>query len=314
MLCLVTLSSGWSQELRVTSVVKVQDDFLFDKDQRVDANGKKAALLKVLIPVPGCQFEGSTIGKVEYKANEYWVYLEQGIKLLRVRCPGCPEALLVDMSPWIGSSGVEGNKIYELRVDGWANAMTSSSTSTGLRNISGHAYVDLGLSVKWAKCNVGASSPEEYGEYYAWGEVSTKSEYVEGNSVTDDKSMGDIGGNATYDVARAKWGGSWRLPTEEECQELINECEWTWTTRKGVAGYIVTSKVNGKSIFLPAAGLRDESYLYGKGSLGRYWTSSPRSSSTYYAYALDIGSDGGDYYNNFWFDRYIGLSVRPVSE
>uniref|UniRef100_UPI0025B2398C PEGA domain-containing protein n=2 Tax=uncultured Muribaculum sp. TaxID=1918613 RepID=UPI0025B2398C len=90
------------------------------------------------------------------------------------------------------------------------------AVSTTGNTINGHEYVDLGLSVKWAACNVGASSPEDYGNYYAWGETATKAEYTESNSKTYGKTMGDISGNPQYDAARANWGGTWRLPTKAE--------------------------------------------------------------------------------------------------
>ena len=108
----------------------------------------------------------------------------------------------------------------------------------------GHDWVDLGLpsGLKWATCNVGASSPSDYGDYFAWGEISTKSSYDDNNSTTFLKEIGDIAGNPTYDVARAKWRGSWRLPTEKEFQELIENCTWEWTTQDGVNGFRVTSK------------------------------------------------------------------------
>lgn len=95
-----------------------------------------------------------------------------------------------------------------------------------------HEYVDLGLpsGTKWATCNVGANIPEEYGDFYAWGEITTKSEYTTENCVTYGESMDDISGNPNYDVARAKWGGSWRMPTKSEMRELVYNCNWTWTT------------------------------------------------------------------------------------
>ena len=174
----------------------------------------------------------------------------------------------------------------------------------------GHEYVDLGLSVKWATCNVGASKPEDYGNYYAWGETSTKSSYTSDNSKTDGNSMRDIAGNSSYDAARANWGGNWRLPTKAEQQELIVKCTWKWTTQNGVKGYKVIGP-NGNSIFLPAAGHRYGSFLCFAGSDGDYWSSTP---SGYYdrnAYHLDFESDiqsmGIDY-------RYDGQSVRPVVE
>ena len=180
-----------------------------------------------------------------------------------------------------------------------------------LHMIHGHDYVDLGLSVMWATCNVGASSPEGYGDYYAWGETSVKSSYTADNCSTYKKSLSDIGGDSSTDAARANWGGSWRMPTAEEFQELLDNCNWTWTTLNGKAGYEVVSEKNGNSIFLPAAGGRLGTSLYGAGSYGRYWGSSPISSDAYLAYALGFGSG---YHGVDGYGRYGGHSVRPVSE
>ena len=174
----------------------------------------------------------------------------------------------------------------------------------------GHEYVDLGLSVKWATCNVGANKPEDYGNYYAWGETSTKSSYTESNSKTYGKQMNDIKGNSQYDAARANWGGTWRLPTKAELEELKNKCTWTWTTQNGVNGYKVTGP-NGNSIFLPAAGWRYGSSLHYAGSYGNYWSSAPvgyDDSSAYYLYF------SSDYHYIDSSRRRRGLSVRPVSE
>ena len=176
-----------------------------------------------------------------------------------------------------------------------------------------HGYVDLGLSVKWATCNVGASEPEDYGNYYAWGETSTKSSYTNGNSKTSGKKMGDIAGNSRYDAAHANWGGKWRLPTKIEMSELINKCTWTWTTQNGVEGYNVTGP-SGASIFLPAAGLRYRSSLYDAGSYGGYWSSAPYVGYSGYgidAYYLSFNSGGQGMGDD---DRSYGLSVRPVVE
>lgn len=181
--------------------------------------------------------------------------------------------------------------------------------TTGTHN--GHDWVDLGLSVKWATCNVGASSPSDYGNYYAWGEVRTKSEYTEDNCATWNKSMGDISGNSTYDAARYNWGGKWRLPTKAECQELVDNCTWTWTTQGGHKGCKVTSNKNGASIFLPAAGARHGSSLDQAGESGCYWSSTPFESITQDAYDLSFYS--GDRYVA-WDYRRRGRSVRPVSE
>lgn len=176
--------------------------------------------------------------------------------------------------------------------------------------VNGHEYVDLGLSVKWATCNVGADSPEDYGDYFAWGETSTKSSYTGDNSKTYGKQMSDIKGNSQYDAARANWGGTWRLPTKAELEELENKCTWTWTTQNGVNGCKVTGP-NGNSIFLPVAGFREGTSLYYAGEIGYYWSSTPDESDSAYAYDLDFGGCSQDV---GWDSRNVGRSVRPVLE
>ena len=184
----------------------------------------------------------------------------------------------------------------------------------------GHECVDLGLSVKWATCNVGANKPEEYGDYFAWGETTEKGTYYKDNCPTygltksELQSQGyiDSEGNLTpkYDAARANWGGNWRMPTKTEMQELKDRCTWTWTTQNGVNGYKVKGP-NGNSIFLPAAGCRHDGWFINVGSRGFYWSSTPResgSNSAYYLYFDSSHHRVNDYY------RYYGLSVRPVLE
>ena len=191
----------------------------------------------------------------------------------------------------------------------------------------GYEYVDLGLpsGTKWATMNVGADSPEEYGDYFSWGETKPKAKYnwetykwCEGSYDTQTKYCTDsyygTVDNKTIlelsdDAANANWGGDWRMPTKEEQDELRTECTWTWTAKNGVNGYIVTGP-NGNSIFLPAAGWRYDSSLNYAGSYGTYWSSSLSSSRSYCAYCLifissDVGSTDG-------YDRNFGLSVRLV--
>ncbi len=203
---------------------------------------------------------------------------------------------------------------------GYITALTTENNEgwgvtpfTGTLN--GHAWVDLGLpsGLKWGTCNVGASSPEDYGKYYAWGETSYKSKYSSSNCTTYHKEMSDISGNATYDVARKSWGSSWRLPTYAEFKELLDEdnCTWEWTTQSRVNGYKVTSKLNGKSIFLPAAGLHGTTLIYDAGSNGEYWSSTPDGSSTGLAFLLYFSSEN---HNTNRSGRYTGRSVRPVCE
>ena len=189
--------------------------------------------------------------------------------------------------------------------------------------------IDLGLSVKWACCNVGASKPEEYGGYYAWGETAEKSYYDwdtyrwgsdfdELSKYCTDSYYGTIDGRTILesgdDVAHVKWGGSWRMPTIAEFDELIDNCTSEWTTLNGVEGRKFTSRKNGNSIFLPAAGFRDYDYLRGAGFEGLYWSSSLGTYYPYNAYFMYFDDSGIVHTSYDCGYRWSGLSVRPVSE
>ena len=195
--------------------------------------------------------------------------------------------------------------------------------------------VDLGLSVKWASVNVGASDEKELGNYYGWGETSEKPDgtYYDWDSYlvfkgigTDDASRdaalarlydSDLKLKGEYDVAHVKWGGSWRMPTMEEFNELLEKCTWemvpsdyySWS-EDNPGGWKVTSKINGKSIYFPASGQRTNMSLdKDKGTQAYYWTSSRDEDSELFA-------------NNFgwfmtlpsWSVQYVcmGCTVRPV--
>ena len=170
--------------------------------------------------------------------------------------------------------------------------------------------VDLGLSVKWASCNVGANSPEDYGDYFAWGEVIPKNEFSYEGYLYRDNNPKILPPHA--DAATVNWGGSWRMPTDAELTELREQCTWTWTSQNGVNGYKVTSKSNGNSIFLPAAG-----QLGRAGSYGYYWSSSLNTYNLDYAWGMHFYYRSYvDYYKSDVGRgnpcRYDGLSVRPV--
>lgn len=206
-----------------------------------------------------------------------------------------------------------------------AKAGDKTATCTVTVISSGPEAVDLGLSVKWASYNVGATKPEEYGNYYAWGETTTKSNYewstykwFNGSETTVTKyntssSYGTVDNRTQLemqdDAARANWGGKWRMPTRAEFAELIHNCTWTWTTQDGKNGYKVTSKNNENSIFLPAAGARDGTSVENLGSSGYYWSSSldntdSRDSRCFY-FKSSVGGTSR-------IGRLFGLSVRPV--
>ena len=202
-------------------------------------------------------------------------------------------------------------------------------------------YVDLGLpsGLKWAKCNLGASKPSDYGDYYAWGETAPKADYTwatykwmqagqsdskyitkytiadgETEGIWYDSSGNFIGDNKTAldaadDAATAKLGSPWRMPTIGEIQELIDNCTWTWTTQDGVEGCQVDGP-NGNAIFLPAAGLRLDSGFHFAGGQGNYWSSSLYPDISKDARSLFLNSSGR--HELHYYNRSIGFSVRPV--
>ena len=194
-------------------------------------------------------------------------------------------------------------------------------SGTGTEN--NYKYVDLGLpsGLKWATCNVGATSPEQAGLYFAWGETTgyTAEQVTSGvrafsKDVYYAGSAASISADLTLeqDAARANLGGNWRMPTKDECQELFDNCDVTWVTSymgKGVAGRLFTSKVNGNSVFFPAAGYCNDSSVSYVGSHGGYWSASWRSSS--YAWTLRFYSGSQGLSSN---GRYYGYSVRGVCE
>ncbi len=228
-------------------------------------------------------------------------------------------------------TGLQPNTTYYVR----AYAANSKGTSygeevsftTNEEVIATPEYVDLGLSVKWATFNVGANKPEDYGDYFAWGETEPKSTYswsnykwCRGSETTLTKycnhsGYGTVDNKTTLelsdDVAAVNWGGKWRMPTDAEMAELRDQCTWTWTIQNGVNGYEVTSNSNGNSIFLPAAGWcyagsGEPSYV---GSHGDYLLSSqfpftPGAGRTMYFYSTNVYIGGSD--------RCEGHPVRPV--
>lgn len=208
-----------------------------------------------------------------------------------------------------------------------------------------HEYVDLGLpsGLKWATCNVGATSPEDYGDFFAWGE--TEPYYTAGHAYDSPCSNWETGKtgynwssykwcNGSYDTltkycsssrygtvdnktvlepaddaARQNWGGNWRMPTLREFKDLYDNCEWEWITQNNVNGYKVVGS-NGNWIFLPAASGRSNASFGGGGTHGNYWSSTPSTSNAYYLY-FDYSRIIAPYYEDL---RYKGYSVRPVTE
>ena len=226
-------------------------------------------------------------------------------------------------------TGLSMSTTYYVRAYATNSFVTIYGNQLSFTTLDDYVYVDLGLpsGLLWATCNVGATNPEDYGNYYAWGETTTKSEYNwstyqycngSGSTLTKYCTNADYGYNGYVDnqttllpeddAATANWGDGWRMPTKEEWQELYRNTTVTWTTQNGVNGRLFTA-ANGNSLFLPAAGCRPSSSLYNAGSDGLYWSSSLYTDDPYRAWLFLLYS-----FNYYIYDlaRLYGLSVRPV--
>ena len=238
----------------------------------------------------------------------------------------------------------------ELFYDGAAKVVLTVKQAGAVNELNGHKFVDLGLSVKWATCNVGAAEFSESGNYYMWGDVVDRKDegympssypyivktYVpekdkDGNPVIDETtgepvmtevwSYVDIGanisGNPQYDVARKEWGATWRIPTSEEVQELLANCVSAQTRYKTVNGVKFTSKINGAEIFIPSAGYYlGGNSIMGANTTGCYWTAtntmieSGMDANT--AYYLMLSSSGNNLLRKT--NYHSAHPIRPVTE
>lgn len=214
-------------------------------------------------------------------------------------------------------------KLYVYQTDGsrtefLAESIDSITIGDELEIIT-YDFVDLGLSVKWGTCNVGAKSPDQIGHYFAWGEVEQKtcydnttyiwydgSQYIKYNDIDKKYNL-----ELSDDAANVERGNEWRIPTLEEIKELIENCTWDLVSFNGVNGYNVTSKINNNSIFLPASGHKLGNYLYDLGTYGYYWSSTLSQDETFKkSFYLAFSSSDIDW--SFFYDRNDGRVIRPV--
>ena len=231
------------------------------------------------------------------------VLFPNGTNNVRIECKRGARELAYEFK-----KGLEPNKFYYRFISDKERAVLRWEETEIEDN---YSYVDLDLPSGnlWAECNIGASRPEEYGDYYAWGEIETKEVYNLSTSLNYGMRLNDFQGDPTYDVAAAKWGGDWRMPNYDDMIELANYCIWEWTTQNGVIGYLVTSKQNGEKLFMPAAGCRANTTVLYAGSDGYYFGSTPEGAGTENAWMI-------------WFNesrrtvdgcvRAYGNTIRPV--
>ena len=209
---------------------------------------------------------------------------------------------------------------------GWFYSEISSFTTKPFSYVAGE-IVDLGLSVKWSSTNLGAMSPEDSGAYFAWGETETKKVFswktyawCNGSETTltkyNSKEFYGVVDNKNSlefvdDAANVKLGNNWRIPTQSEWRELEKNCYWKAEEQNGVSGYLITSEINGNSIFLPKSALRRDDFYDNQTACGGYWTSDRNTGDPYEAYCLYAGPSG-TYSSRLLKNRCYGLTLRPV--
>lgn len=196
--------------------------------------------------------------------------------------------------------------------------VSSTINSYSCPNSNHPHIIDLGLpsGTKWACCNIGATTPEGYGGYYAWGETEEK-RFYDWSSYSfcnghhyDCYNIGDNISGTNYDVAKKKWGRNWRLPSEEQNEELIKNCSYKRSTINGVKGVKLTSKINNRSIFLPDAGFYSENRIAERNEYGYYWSGKLDKFTGWDSSAIRYDSKENKWF--MWMNRRCGLSVRPV--
>ena len=397
---LMAVGIASAQELTVKSMEAAPMDLSASQYRRPDKNERPCALVKVQLTAKGAVFGGNVIGDVEYKTNEYWVYMSEGSYMLNIKHPDylslmvnfrdygirSVESLntyklviampvqenevkkqklvinytpkdamvLIDSKPYPGSGHVEivlplGEHSYMIAANGYITAegmvklnggsqrvlnetlekeaaapvatvqqpvtqqastlvAATASATSGMEN--GHEWVDLGLSVRWATMNIGASTPGDYGDYYAWGETTPKSDYSQ-ETYQNKIILSSL--QKEEDTANFIWSGKWRMPTFDELNELLTECKWEWREQDGHDGYQVLGP-NGNSIFLPAAGCHNKKRLINEGKGGYYATSSSLDTSSFLYTVCSLYFFGNTFRKMNNEPRFNGLSIRPVKD
>lgn len=220
--------------------------------------------------------------------------------------------------------------------DGYAKLVSDLHSRLGTkpsyRGAAGsHEWVDMGSGVKWAITNIGATEPDGLGEFFSWGELNPKKDYswetyTYGNSketltkyIPEGCDLYGLNGftdresqlESADDIARVSWGDPWRIPTKDDIKGLLEVCDKVWTKQNGRSGVLLTSRINGEQIFLPAAGSMNGSLFEDRGSIGRYWASSVDTTDPCFAWSLLFNSD--NIYSIFT-PRCDGLPIRPVTD
>lgn len=337
---LVNTVKSYSQEYEVESFEIMPNDLTARIESRVDGNGRKCGVIKIYVKDSITDVSGSVVGNVIDKGFEKRVYVSHDTKQIDLYfSQHMPLHLIFDDFNY---TTVSGNMTYCLKLkevstnntieNGYDQFSTVSENSPSIEinstitipsngYINGHEYIDLGLpsNTKWATCNIGASSPEFCGNYFAWGEISPQKSYEGKYSNTYGKSKETLISNGiistdgelkpSYDAATVNWGEEWKMPNKQECEELIQLCKWEWCKVGKTNGYQITGP-NGNSIFIPASGYKyksSENYVGKGGGI----LSSTCDDDNYSLYCVAICTDKTKHYLSRYL-RYEGRAIRPV--
>jgi len=332
--CVISMA----QKITIEDFQKLDRDMSARTANMRDINGELCALLKIETTEKGFHFQG-LVERTEQKVGEIYVYISPGMRFMTIKHPDfgmlrnyefpqtiesgvvyrmklSTEAKEVKMDT-ANIGKVVDNKLNELlekklseidlNKEKQAKTINIQQINDNSKMTNWHEYVDLGLSVKWATCNVGSSSSDKLGNYYAWGETDVKKKYSKNNSTTYGKETKNIATKKRYDIAAKAWKEPWRIPTVAEFRELIDSCTWMWANLNGMNGYKITGP-NGNSIFIPATGIMyDDTQIANSGKIGNYWTANSDSSTTAYCFSLNNTT-----YNVADLQRFYGMNIRPV--
>lgn len=298
-LCSIT---SFSQELVVKSFTLNEGDLSARTEKRLDANGNQCALIKVE-SIPVCEFGGYVIGKVEKKLGAYWVYVCAQNPITKKLVVSSDNYLPLEIEFCkYGIDKIKQGETYTLSIQ--------SVNSSEKNEINGYGYIDLGLSVLWSEFNVGAMSPEEYGDLYAWADVNGN---ISSKDILDYPlpNSGVTICGTKYDIARHNWGGKWRMPSKKECEELLSNCIIIDEDLFGTSGKRILGP-NGNSIFIPKAGGADYTgSSYYKNSCVHVWTGDCTDKENRNAWSVLFSDMHGNHIYNY--DRKDKHSVRPVA-
>lgn len=286
-----------AQQFQVESFKKVSGNASAVQEVMKDINDTQCALLRVKTTEANVKIAGNIIGDVMTNGTEYLVNVASGTKKITIVKKGF-YPLTVVCSDYDFNSMIS-NGLYELKLK---KIITSNEVSG---EIGGHEYVDLGLSVKWATCNIGANKANETGDLFKYGETEPYDEEKEYTFMEDHWAAEWPKLQPINDVAHKKWGGRWRMPTKNEWYELERNCQMIWTTKNGLPGALFIAK-NGNKLFLPSStwDADDEQCI-------KYWTNEGGELDVKYS-IIQVEGQGG--MSAFAINPSMGLNVRAVSD